>query len=120
MVHDTTVDIGLRIATELLAINLQVIAASEFSLYPKLCQGIDNRRRETLEVKSTIFAFLGDNSVVEVVQIMINSSTTADTTHDLNAMLTNVVTVDFFYGILVTPYDDRRFVNPEQENFILV
>ena len=120
MVHDTAVNIGLRIAAELLTINFQVVTAGEFSLYPKLCQGVDNRRRKTLEVKGTIFTFLGDNGVVEVVQIMINSSAAADTTHDLNAMLTNVVTVDFFNGILVTPYDDRRFVNPEQENFILI
>ena len=67
MVHDTAVDIGLRIATELLTVNLQVISSSKFSLYPKLCQGIDNRRREALEVKGAVFTFLGDDGVVEVV-----------------------------------------------------
>ena len=67
MVHDTAVNIGLSIATELLTVNFQVITASEFSLYPKLCQGIDNWRRKTLEVKGTIFTFLRDNGVVEVV-----------------------------------------------------
>ena len=65
--HDTAIDICLRITTEFLAINLQVITASEFSLYPKLCQGVDNRSRKTLEVKGTIFAFLRDNGVIQVV-----------------------------------------------------
>ena len=120
MVHDTTINIGLSITTELLTSNLQVIASSKFGLYSKLCQGVDNWRRKTLEVKSTIFAFLGDNGVVEVVQIMINSSPAADTTHYFNTMLTNIITVDFFDSVLVAPYDDRRFVNPEQENFILI
>ena len=67
MVHDTAVNIGLRIAAELLTVNFQVITASEFSLYPKFCQGVDNWRRETLEVKSSIFTFLRDNGVVKVV-----------------------------------------------------
>ena len=51
---------------------------------------------------------------------MVNSPTTTDPTNDFNPMLPNVVTVDFFDGILVTTNDYRRFVNPKKEDLILI
>ena len=51
---------------------------------------------------------------------MIDSSASTDTTNNLNAMLSDIVTIDFFNGILMTSDNDRGFINPKQENHIFI
>ena len=120
MMHHTTFDVGLRVAAYFLTINHQIVASGEFGRYTQLRERIDNRLRKSFEIEIHSFIFVGNNSVVQVVQIVIHGSSARNTPHNMNAVLFHVFLIDFLEGVLVFPYDDCRFIYPQYKYFIVM
>ena len=120
MVHDTTINIGLGIPTEFLTINFKSLRPVNSALTQVELKVLITGVEKLLKSKALFSSSFEMMVVVEVVQIMVNSPTTTDPTNHFNPMLPNIVTVDFFDGILVTTNDNRRFINPKKEDLIFI
>ena len=120
MVHHTTFIVSLSISTELFTVDFKVISTSKFSFNSQISKCCDYRLRESLKVKSTFICLVRDDSIVEVIQIVINSATTRQTTNDLNTMSICIFFVNLLNGILVFTNNDSWTVNPKNEQFIFI
>ena len=120
MVHHTTFIVSLSISTELFTVDFKVITASKLSLNSQISKCCDYRLRESLKVKSTFICLVRDDSIIEVIQIVINSATTRQTTNDLDTMSICIFFVNLLNGILVFTNNDSWTVNPKNEQFIFI
>ena len=120
MVHHATFIVSLSISTKLFAVDFKVISASKFSFNSQISKCCDYRLRESLKVKSTFICLVRDDSIVEVIQIVINSATTRQTTNDLDTMSICIFFVNLLNGILVFTNNDSWTVNPKNEQFIFI
>ena len=120
MVHHTTFIVSLSISTELFTVDFKVISASKFSFNSQISKCCDYRLRESLKVKSTFICLVRDDSIVEVIQIVINSATTRQTTNDFNTMSICIFFVNLLNGILVFTNNNSWTVNPKNEQFIFI
>ena len=120
MVHHATFIVGLSISTELFAVNFKVVTASKFSFNSQISKCCDYRLRKGLKVKCAFICLIRDDGIIKVVQIVINSATTRQTTNDLNMMSICIFFVNLLNGILVFTNNDSWTVNPENEQFIFI
>ena len=120
MVHHTTFIVSLSISTELFTIDLKVVTASKFSLNTQISKCCDYWLRKSLKVKCAFICLIRDDGIIKVVQIVINSATTRQTTNDLDTMSICIFFVNLLNGILVFPNNDSWTVNPENEQFIFI
>ena len=76
--------------------------------------------RKSFEIEFVPFFLVGNNGIIQIVQIVIHRSPTRYAAHYVNTVLFDIVSIDFLKCVLVLPYYNSRFVNPQDKHLIVM
>ena len=105
----------LGIAGYLLAIGDDIVSSHQRGIHTELIKHIDNRVHKNRKVYGPPRLHAGYKREIQISQVVVDCSSPGNSSYHLDTPFLYKPLVDFLQRILISAYDNGRFVLPKQE-----